>query len=117
MNAALGVRFAFLGVFGIGFICLFAGENAILIIQVSGRGVQDKTLQKPMLSGGAYMGLNNTHGAKFPSLSSLAIREPERGIPLLVEIPARRILFRTRPAGFAQFLLAVETETSQAFPL
>jgi hypothetical protein len=31
MNAALGVRFAFLGVLGIGFICLFAGRKAISI--------------------------------------------------------------------------------------
>jgi hypothetical protein len=30
MNAALGARLAFLGVFGTGFICPFAGEKAIL---------------------------------------------------------------------------------------
>jgi hypothetical protein len=33
MNAALGVLFAFLGVLGIGFICLIAGEKAILKIR------------------------------------------------------------------------------------
>jgi hypothetical protein len=35
MNAALGVRFAFLGVLAMPFICLFAWEKAIIIVLVN----------------------------------------------------------------------------------
>jgi hypothetical protein len=34
MNAALGVRFAFLGVLAMSFICAFSGEKAISIMWV-----------------------------------------------------------------------------------
>ena len=55
-------------------------------------GVQDKILHKPMLAEERVYASPYTHRARFPSLSPLAGREPERGVPLIVELLPRRIL-------------------------
>ena len=50
-----------------------------------------------MLAGERVYAPQYTPGAHSPSLSPLAGREPERGVPILVELLTRRILSCTRP--------------------
>jgi len=59
--------------------------------------VQDKILHKPMLAEERVYASPYTHRARFPSLSPLAGRERERGVPLIVELLPRRILSCARP--------------------
>ena len=80
-----------------------------------GRG-QDKILHKPMLAEERVYASPYTHRARFPSLSPLAGREPERGVPLIVELLPRRILSCALWGTFLWKVLARRMEGGLSMP-